>query len=345
MIAPVRLLLLAAWPLEILAAWLLMTPELPYLAAGVAVHVAACGLFGLSLLVVRDGRRNWAWPLLGWGLSLVMFPVLGMLSMTVAFVLEHVTQSRGPDRLAKLEELADTDEYPEDAVARAQELEVQLLDELEIEPVVDVLREDDPELKRAAIEAITKQRNSGSIRLLIDLLHDPSAEARFFASIGLSKLEDEISRAILAAQRHLAEAPDDPEAPEQLAQLYLDYAVSGFLEGVTRTYYLDLARERFEDALRVSPNPDDAVRRLAQVHLLLGNIAEAAVLLEDLGRKYPSDVDIHLLRMEVIYQFGDFRELCVYAGRTLPGVPAAMDGHELVQWWATAGRSEELVAV
>jgi sugar/nucleoside kinase (ribokinase family) len=174
------------------------------------------------------------------------------------------------------------------------------------------------------------------VRLLIGLLHDPSPESRFFASIGLSRLEDEISRAILAMQRTVAEQPT-AAAHEQLGQLYLDYAVSGFLEGVTRDYYLNLARQAFEAALAGSTAPDRLQQRLARVHLLLGNIAEAAALLDELAGRQPTEAAIHLLRMEVIYQFGDMRELALYARRARPPLSGIAEGDELLEWWATAG--------
>jgi HEAT repeat protein len=263
-----------------------------------------------------------------------------MLASAIAFTLTHTVHYHRPDVASYLQTVADTDERPAGAVGQAHQLEVALLDELEIEPVVDVLREDDPELKRAAIEAITQQRGASTVRLLRSLLHDPSPEARFFSSIALSKLEDEISRSILAAQRAVKDAPDDGPAHEQLAQLYLDYAVSGFLEGVTREYYLDLARQTFEEALAASRAPEEVQRRLAQVHLLSGNIAEAALLLDELTAAQPDNLDIHLLRMDAIYQFRDFRELAVYAQRRLPGVTAESDEAELLKWWATAGQTE-----
>ncbi len=263
-----------------------------------------------------------------------------MLAVAVAFALAGVAVPRSPS-VSSLLAATDVDEERTDAVARAHELEVALLDELEIEPVVDVLREDDPELKRAAIEVIARQGDASAVRLLIGLLHDPSPEARFFASLGLSKLEDAIGRALVAAQRARAEAPDSAEAREHLAQLYLDYATSGFLEGVTRDFYLDLARQAFEEALPASPDPDAVAFRLARVHLLLGNIAEAAALLDDLGRRRPADPDLHALRLDVIYQFGDLRELVVYARRALAGLPEDAEARELVAWWAAAGRRED----
>ena len=336
-----QLLWLVAFPLEAVAAWLLfLEPTGRWTVAVLPLHVLAAALFAGSLYNPTGRSARWAWPTLGGTLALLGFPLVGMLASAIAFTLTHTVHYDRPDVASYLQTVADTDERPAGAVGQAHQLEVALLDELEIEPVVDVLREDDPELKRAAIEAITQQRSASTVRLLRSLLHDPSPEARFFSSIALSKLEDEISRAILAAQRAAKDAPDDGPAHEQLAQLYLDYAVSGFLEGVTREYYLDLARQTFEEALATSRAPDEVQRRLAQVHLLLGNIAEAALLLDELTAAQPDNLDIHLLRMNAIYQFRDFRELAVYAQRRLSGVTAESDDAELLKWWATAGQTE-----
>jgi hypothetical protein len=278
--------------------------------------VVAAGLFGASLQTWRLGHRDWSWSVLGGTLALLAFPGLGMLAMVVGFSLAHARLPRAP-LLRRVVDATEVEGRRIGAVGRAEELEGALLDELEIEPVVDVLREDDPELKRAAIEVIAKQGDTSAVRLLTGLLHDPSPEARFFASLGLSKLEDAICRALLAAQRAVADAPGSSEVHERLAQGYLDYALSGFLEGVTREYYLDVARQEFEAALPSSSDPDGVQRRLARVHLLLGHIVEAAALLDGLVLRHSADPELHLLRMEVIYQFGDLRELMIYASRAL----------------------------
>ncbi len=340
MMAPLRLLWLAALPMEIAAGWLLFDPGLRGIALAFLLHLAAAGIFGFSLIVRIGDRRIWAWSLLGWTLSLLAFPLVGMLTTAAAFALTSTAFRRPKRNVGELQEAVEVKEPIGDVLARAREAEISLLDEREIEPVVDVLKEDDPELKRAAIEAITRQRGAGTIRLLRDLLHDPAPEARFFASIALAKLEDEIGKSILSAQRALAENPDLPEARERLAQLYWDYALSGFLEGVTRDYYLDLALGAFENALEVSLHPDRLSLQLARVHLLLGSVAEAAALLDDLARKRPNDVDVRLARMEVIYEFGDFRELSIYAQKSLSSLAGDGEMRELAEWWAGTGRKE-----
>lgn len=340
MTSPLRLLWLVAFPMEATAGWLLVSPDLQRAAVALVLHVAAAAVFGLSLIVRAEGRRIWAWPLVGWTLSLLALPLLGMLAVAAAFALTMGVFRRPGEIYGEIQDAANPERDEGDVVARAREMEISLLDEREIEPVVDVLKEDDPELKRAAIEAITRQRDAGAVHLLRGLLHDPAPEARFFASVALARLEDEIGQSILAAQHALAEDPDGPEARERLAWLYWDYALSGFLEGVTRDYYLGLALRAFEDAMEVSPDPDRLAVPKARVHLLLGNIVEAAVALDDLARKHPTDAKVRAARMEVIYEFGDFRELSVYAQRTLPNFSGDEETRDLIEWWADAGREE-----
>jgi hypothetical protein len=334
MMSPLRLLWLISLPVEASVGWLLINPSLWRIV--LPLHMVASVIFGFSLIVRADDRINWSWSVLGWALSLLLFPVVGMLTAAVAFVLAHA-DFRGPGRTtAKLGKIAvEMEEATEDVIAQAREMEISVIEEREVEPVVDVLQEADPESKRAAIEAIARQRNAGTIRLLMGLLHDPSPEARFFASISLSKLEDEISKAILSAQRELAANPDLPGAHGQLARLYLDYVLSGFLEGAPRDYYLGLTRRALEKALEASPHSDQLTSDLARVHLMLGDIANASVMLEDLVRTRPGDPNVHLARMEIIYEFGDFRELSVYARRAIQKVLGKdAESRELIDWWA-----------
>lgn len=338
--SPLRLLWLISLAMEVGVGWLLLEPSLGRIVAALLLHLLAAGVFGFSLVVRVGERRVWAWPLLGWTLSLVAFPLLGMLATAVAFALTNTAFRRRGKALDEVENAVELKE-PDDVVARARALEISLLDERETEPVVDVLKEDDPELKRAAIEAITQQRGAETVRLLRGLLHDPSPPARFFASISLSKLEDEIGQSILSAQQAVAENPDSPEAREDLAQLYLDYALSGFLEGVTRDYYLDLARQALEQAVEASPHPDQLTLKLARVHLLVGNIAEATELLDDLAGRLPDDTGVHLARMEVAFRSGAYQDLHLYARQALPSFSGDVATREAVEWWADKNGTEE----
>ena len=341
MISPLRLLWLISLPMEVAAGWLLVDgPSVRGIVTALALHFVAVGIFGFSLIVRTEGGRVWAWALLGWTLSLLIFPLLGMMATMLAFALTKILYRRPAQIVAELEAAAEPESPTNDFVEQARELEISFLEEREIEPVLDVLQEDDPEAKRAAIEALAKQRDANTVRLLRGLLHDPTPEARFWASITLSKLEDEIGKSILSAQQVLSATPDLPEARERLGQLYLDYAVSGFLEGVSRDYYLGLALEMFEDALKISPHPDRITLELARVHLLLGNIAQAAALLDDLAERRPNDASLYLARMEVIYEFGDFSELSSYARRVLPHIQGHDVPSELVEWWAGTGEAE-----
>ncbi|MDQ4127371.1 MAG: hypothetical protein M3151_05395, partial [Actinomycetota bacterium] len=84
---PLRLLWLIALPMEVAAGWLLLNPDLRSATVAFALHTAASGVFGLSLIVRVGDRRIWAWSLVGWTLSLLAFPLLGMLAAAAAFAL------------------------------------------------------------------------------------------------------------------------------------------------------------------------------------------------------------------------------------------------------------------
>jgi len=332
----VRLLWLIAIPLEIQVARLLDEPTPTEVPIALGLHVVAATVFAASLLQRTRRGWLWAWPLLGWTLSLLAFPLLGMVATVLAFLLNQtIFRRRSEAAAAELKALAVAEPYSE-FEGLLPERRVSLIDDLEVEPVIDVLRADDPELKRAAIDAITKQRGPEAIRVLMGLLHDPSPEARFFASIGLSKLEDEISQAILATQRALAETPGAPEARARLGELYLEYALSGFLDPLTQRYYLGLARDTLEALLQLDTYAVDTALRLARVHILLDDLPAAAELLDAATLQAPENLDASLLRMEVYYRAGELRGLATYASAAAPAVASAADDGELVSWWAGA---------
>jgi len=328
--SPLLLLWLASFPLEVASGWLLLGGSPGRIAASLAAHAAASAAFGCSLLRAK-GR---GWPVVGWALSLLVFPLAGMLAAALAYLLAALPGRRRTPLPAPQE----GGEGEEDPLSRARRVEVSLLEEREVEPVVDVLREEDPEAKRAAIERLALRRDSEAVRVLRGLLHDPSPEARLFASLTLSRLEDEIGKEILDAREGRERDPQDPEARERLADLYLEYALSGLLEGAARDYYLQMACREYEEALRAGAQRRRNALRLARAHLGLGEIAQAAGLLDELGSERPDDPEVHLLRMEAIFDFGDLRELGVYARRVLGRLPEGSEARELAAWWAGEAR-------
>src|SRR6266536_2867555 len=123
-----QLLWIVAFPLEAASAWLVFAGSTPPgLAAGVGLHVVASGLFGAALLKREAGKWQLAWPLLGTTLALFAFPVMGMAAIAVAYVVGHLLRWR--ETLSLTTQPASEDAPAEDAVARAHEVEVGLLDE------------------------------------------------------------------------------------------------------------------------------------------------------------------------------------------------------------------------
>ncbi|MBA4357914.1 MAG: hypothetical protein C0405_09340, partial [Desulfovibrio sp.] len=82
-----------------------------------------------------------------------------------------------------------------------------LADEIAIEPVIDVLQGDDPDLKRGAVKLLQRIGTPAAVALLRQSLADRFPEVRFYAHSALSDLEDAFTQRIQAINKTLQQAP------------------------------------------------------------------------------------------------------------------------------------------
>jgi len=120
-----------------LAGWLIINPGMGPIGAAIGAHLVATGVFGFSLVTWSKGRAIWAWALVGWTIALLGFPLMGMLATAVAFILTRVVFRRSLYNVEGIADATAMDDRPTNAVEAAHELEIALLDELEIEPIVE----------------------------------------------------------------------------------------------------------------------------------------------------------------------------------------------------------------
>lgn len=197
--------------------------------------------------------------------------------------------------------------------------------------------EDEIESERALIARISRVPSPSTTAFLRQLLSDPRAEIRSDASIALSRLDDEMSRALRTCFVAWQAQPDDPVQRLALARQYFEYASSNVLDERCQQMYLALAR----DLLLQASLPEE--RHQAQWWLLLARIrqllGEYAKALEDVQRALRCQPDVAgaaLLALELAFRV---RAWDVFFALTseeiyLRSLQAAdFSAHALVQWW------------
>ena len=291
-------------------------------------HLGSSGMFGLGMW------KAWGrpWGMLG-GLTCFLFPVVGI---PAALAMQRI-RSSGPkgDVIGEYHKYINSIRFHQghfgakltqmDAQRMAEEVKMEAL---EVEPVSYLLESPDASLKRIAVELLVRMRSPDSVRVLKRVLKDDNPEVRFYAQVGLAKVEEEFLAAIDRAEKALSDAEDRGKALIELGDRYLEYCMSGLLEGELWEHYLKLAEGVYKKAWETTPGPDTAFR-LGRVLLLRGRDDEAEKIVE--GASSP---ELFLLRAELAYRRGDIEGVRRWCREAIAVGLKEGEGREVAEFWA-----------
>ena len=213
--------------------------------------------------------------------------------------------------------------------------------EIAIEPVVDVLTGDDPDLKRGAVKLLKRMATPGAVGLLRQCLSDPFPEVRFYAHSALSDLEDEHTNRIKAINETLQTAPS-AGAWRTLGREYRAYADSGLADEVARRQHLEESRAALSQSLALEPGHAPSMLLLGQVLLSLERNEEAAAWFDKCLAVEETEAEARLGLAQIAFQQRDLKALAAQAramarsGAPRPTNPDALALHE---FWSGVGEA------
>lgn len=216
-----------------------------------------------------------------------------------------------------------------------------LADEIAIEPVVDVLQGDDPDLKRGAVKLLKSLETPGAVKLLRQCMSDPFPEVRFYAHSALSDLEDSYTSLIKSLREIVSLAPG-ADVLRALGQEYRAYADSGLVDEVMRRQTLEDARAALDRSLALSPDQPGTALMLGQVLLELGMPSEARVRFEQCLQHEEVASEAQLGLAQIAYQARDFGQLVQRArsmAQSAAPRPTNPDSLQLYDFWASLGQA------
>ena len=301
------------------------------LAAAIAIHIAAAGLVWAILWQAwRPSGAAWG---VGIGtLVLLSVPPIGAV-LAAALLLWFAFHEPSPwvtNPALDDEEGGGTLLGPLAGRAPSPRL---LATAMDVQPLVDVLHADDLELKASAIDVMTRLQGRHMVPVLKGLLTAPEVDVRFQASVGLSKLEGEIGDAIADAQARVDREPASAEAAYLLAQLYLDYVVSGLLDDTTAAHYARLGIAEFERCESLDAERDTVLQR-ARCYVAAKDYEGALAALELPARESTAGSEAALLSMEALFSMGLYDRLHAAAASAADLSFDDATQRELVRWWA-----------
>lgn len=241
---------------------------------GLAAHIPAVMVWAAGArLMGRD-------PIATGTIALVTFPGVGTAGLTVAgilwpFLTLHNRASRTIQPALPVES---------DRPAVQDVPAINPLREVEVQPLVDALRDGNPILKRGAVDFLGRQPRPDAVRLVRRLLTDTDLEVRNEAAVTLYRLENDTARAIAVATAAVERNPRDPNGHAHLGQLCREYASSGLADRVSGRFYVLQARMALRRALELDPDGPRAADywlELARAHRDLGQLRAARTALDE----------------------------------------------------------------
>lgn len=249
-------------------------------------------------------KRLWGEPLALWTLVL---PGVGWLLVGLLMLEQAIEKSRrgnvGSGAVLP-EEVFEEQVFSPDA-SQMRRLYEEAVDVL---PAVDALLGEDPELKRGAIETLSRIRTPQAIARILLARKDPSDEVRFFATSALTRIKDEFENAVKAAEREALErhGVEQVQAQISLCRIVFDFALSGLMDESGK-------REALQSCLRwlsgLAQFHDEALRLQYQV-LRTSSPMQALALLDLLMSRFPAEKSGWLKeRAELLFSLSRYRDV------------------------------------
>lgn len=182
--------------------------------------------------------------------------------------------------------------------------------ELDLIPLIDIMKGDDPDLKRGAIEKLASLKDPASIDLLLSCRSDPSVEIRFFVTSALTRVKKELDEDLDAAKHRMQKNANDIDAHVLLAKVYLRHARSHLLDPFTARSYEQDALYHLNFALQSKEAGREVFQMLIDIyssHDEWEPAFEALQVLEKRGIASPEE--IAAVKTELLFHTRRYGEL------------------------------------
>lgn len=298
----------------------------------VSVAIFSLGMYSASTIYRFGSNRNW---LITTVILCFIFPVIGFISSCLLFVAISKHLWKRSDAYDDYEKYITYDYKPEKKHVDEDRIVEAVSAELMVQPLVDIMMEDDVKLRRGAVNVMKRLPKKDAVRLLKQSLSDKSVEIRFYAAVGLSEIESEINSNIEMAKKEIERVPDSINAYITLANSYSEYFECGILDDVTARYYLDLAIEGYYKICQMGGGNINILNSLGNLESKRGRISEAIAKFEKVCEIDPDNIYANVGIIELLYASGRVDEAAKRARKIIAKMPETKGPmRELVKFWA-----------
>lgn len=154
-----------------------------------------------------------------------------------------------------------------------------------VEPLVECVRSHNTpaDIKRGAIETLTNMGNNVAVSLLKECLGDPNTEVRFYASSGLSRIEEGLNKRIIELKDNVKKQEVTTDDFINLGHAYYQFVELQIQDHASTNYYLGMAIENYQQALERDKVNEEYQHILHKSYIKAGRIVEANLLEEKIS--------------------------------------------------------------
>ena len=280
-----------------------------FLSVFMPIHVIAVSFFTYSMKkLIKKAKFNSPgnWSTLIFYMCFI-FSVGGFVSFSVIYLLFAKRRWQRGTAYEAYEKYIYSDFKSEKKFSDLDNLAEASQGELEISPLVDVLGEDDVQMRRGAINIMKHLPKEDAVRLLKHSLNDKNVEIRFFAAAELSRIETEMNDNIVMAEEEIRRHPDSADSHLSLANSYSEYFESGILDEVTANYYQELAIKEYYNVLELGGEDVGILNYIAKLEVLNGELDKAMEKFKKVCELDPENIFANVGIIQISYQTGDLK--------------------------------------
>lgn len=225
-----------------------------------------------------------------------------------------------------------------------EEFREKILQELEIEPFIDILRGSDISLKNGVIQKLSGIISPVSIKLLRMSLRDESSEVRLMASKSLSKIEATMNDEIATAFEAVAKDPQNIKLHNVLGHIYYRYALIQLLDDPTQKYYIDKALQEFLISLQYDFFQEDLLLLVGKIFLQTHHLDKAIEIFNRVIKLNPNHSDVHFLLCEAFLGQRNFSAIEKEVEMVRKKFSENKINIELINYWLSHERKDSKAA-
>ena len=298
-----------------------------------AVAVFSYGMYKSKIPGFFTTNRNWG---IFSAVVTFFFSMAGFISLILMYALLSRRRRALRDVYYRYESYIGYDFAPEKKFIDTDRLDQAIASKLEVIPVLDVLMQEDVQLRRGGINVLSNLPVDDAVRLLKYALSDRNVEIRFHAASELSRIETELNNHIAAAKDDLERNPDSTGAHLSLANSYAEYYESNLLDEVTADYYRDLAFQEYQTVLDMGGEIVKVMNYMANIEVAMGKHKEALARFKRVYEIEPYNVYANVGIVQCYFELGKVSSAIRYskdAMKIMPETKGPM--HEIISYWSS----------